>query len=99
MFRRDRRNRFRGGGLLVYVKSDLCPHLRPDLTNPDIECTALEFRGGEYRRGTEGFKGGILCLIRSSCSGSDCAFVLLWLLRFAAGARLTHAESLLKYLG
>ena len=32
MFRRDRRNRFRGGGLLVYVKSDLCPHLRPDLS-------------------------------------------------------------------
>ena len=41
MFRRDRRNRFRGGGLLVYVKSDLCPYLRPDLSNSDIECTAL----------------------------------------------------------
>ena len=52
-------------------------------------------KGGEYRRGTEGFKGGILYLIvQSSCSGPDCAFVLPWLLRFAAGARLTHVESL-----
>ena len=36
MFRHDRRNRFRGGGLLVYDKSDFCPHLCPDLTNPTL---------------------------------------------------------------
>ena len=50
---------------------------------------------GKYRKGTEGVKGGILYLIvQSSYSGPDCTFVLPWLPRFAASARLPHVSSL-----